>query len=98
MFFPFNIAKFIFFYRTAKDQMESCIFCRPRDFPEDILYETDHFYVKVGYGLITPGHVMLITKHHYSCFAALPEELMVEYQKIKDLIIRSVTSAFAIPF
>ena len=81
-----------------KKTMENCIFCDWEAIKEDTLYETDHFSVKVGFGIVAPGHVMIISKEHYACFSDLPEELWFEYQKLKQTIIRKITLKFAEPF
>ena len=48
--------------------MPDCIFCNRGKIKDDILLETKNFFVKVGIGIIAPGHVMLITKKHFKCF------------------------------
>ena len=54
---------------------EKCIFCNCDSIKEDILWETDNFFVKVGVGILAPGHVMIIPKEHISCYAELSNQL-----------------------
>ena len=78
--------------------MDKDIFCQYDKIKDDILYETKDFFVKVGFGLITPGHVMLVPKSHYDSFADLSEELKQEGTKLKRLLIQKITAAFSEPF
>lgn len=64
----------------------NCIFCRREEIKQDILFESDNFFVKVGFGLVAPGHVMLVTKEHYSCFADIPDNLLEEAKKMLERI------------
>jgi len=56
-----------------------CVFCNREEVKEDILWETENFFVKVGVGILAPGHIMLISKKHLSCFGELPDELNQEF-------------------
>lgn len=58
-----------------------CIFCNCEK--ADIIYETKNFYIKVGKGIITPGHVMIIPKKHYSAIAEIDKEFVNEYLDLK---------------
>jgi len=64
---------------------------------EDILWESDNFFVKVGVGILAPGHVMLISKEHISCFGELPEQLNEELIKVKDDIFTKLKLKFTEP-
>ena len=77
-----------------------CIFCdRSRsDVKDDILFESSHFYVKACLASITPGHVLLISKDHYSCFGDLPPSLYEEFTKLKDILIQRIGERFCEPF
>lgn len=75
-----------------------CIFCNKEEIKEDIIHETDNFYVKVGMGIIAAGQVMIVPKKHYLCFVELPDELWGEYQQLKNKFIKKITEKFAEPF
>ena len=77
--------------------MEDCVFCDREKILEDILHETDNFFVKVGLGILTPGHVMVIPKGHYLCYGELPDALEPEYGEIKRWTQEQVTERFAAP-
>lgn len=57
-----------------------------------------NFFIKVGFGLVTPGHVIQISKQHLSCFGELPDNLIAEYNELKNLTIEKITSKFFTPF
>ena len=59
--------------------MKNCPFCQRDKIKSDILMESENFFVKVGVGILAPGHVMVITREHLSCFAELPNHLMKEF-------------------
>ena len=54
---------------------KNCYFCSYHKKDErklgNILYETKNFYLKLGYGIITAGHIMIVSKQHLPCFGAL---------------------------
>ena len=54
----------------------------------EILLESDNFFVKVGVGILAPGHVMIIPKEHISCYAELSNQLGKEFISIKYKKIR----------
>jgi histidine triad (HIT) family protein len=74
------------------------IFCNRNKILGSVLYESNNFYVLVGLGLITPGHVMLIPKKHYNALAELPNQILNEYEKTKNLVINKISNAFSKPY
>ncbi len=53
--------------------MASCTFCNKEDLEEGLLDETPSFYHRANVlGAIAPGHSMIISKKHYSCFGEMP--------------------------
>lgn len=73
-----------------------CVFCsgdKSRN-----LFETDNFFVKVGKGIITAGHVMIIPKHHYKAIGAIDNHLVNEYLDLKKLVTEKVSKVFYEPF
>ena len=74
--------------------MSECIFCNLEPLREDILFETDNFFVKLGFGLTAPGHIMLVTKKHFACFADLPENLWQEGLDLMKEISKKIESEF----
>ena len=76
---------------------EDCIFCNYESIKEDILWESENFFVKVGVGVLSPGHVMLITKKHLICFAELPVFLHEEFLTLKGKIAEKISSSFSKP-
>lgn len=64
----------------------------------DILHETKSFFVKVGKGIITAGHVMIIPKNHYLVLAELDDLILNEYLDLKNKVQKEITQKFAKPF
>ncbi len=65
---------------TTSLTLENCLFCNPKIIQQGLLGETEHFYLRASMqGAIAPGHVMIISKEHYSCFGAMPPRLDSEY-------------------
>ena len=58
--------------------MEKDIFCQYDKIKEDVIYRSNHFFVKIGFGLVAAGQVMLIPLEHYDSFAELPLEFNPE--------------------
>ena len=75
----------------------TCIFCSDETNDRN-LYETKNFFVKVGKGIITAGHVMIIPKHHYKAIGAIDNHLIDEYLNLKQHTIKKITENFAEPF
>lgn len=65
---------------------------------EDILYETNNFYVKVGFAIYSQGQVMVIPKSHYSCFGEMPNALFSEFSELENLVANEITKKFSEPF
>jgi len=77
---------------------ENCLFCQPKTHWRENVYETKNFKVRIGIGIVTAGHCMIITKDHYSCIGAIPDELDNEYLDLKAHLTKVVTQKFAKPF
>ncbi len=77
--------------------MKNCIFCgKERD--EYRIYESKNFLVRIGIGLIAPGHIMLITRDHLPCFGVLPKKLQEEFLQIKRKMLNALHQTFGSPF
>ena len=77
--------------------MEECLFCDREEIKSEILYESDNFFVKVGVSILAPGHVMLIPKDHFTCFAGIPDEFNDEILLMKQKIFDNVKDEFFEP-
>lgn len=77
--------------------MKYCLFCQLNKIKEDIIWESKNFFVKVGVGVLAPGHVMLLPKKHIGCFAELPEKLVKEFVSVKNEVFNNVKSNFYEP-
>ena len=77
--------------------MADCLFCQTAKIKQDILWKSKNFYVKVGVGILAPGHVMLIPEEHISCLAELSVPLSKEFLLIKEKVFNKIKSAFSEP-
>lgn len=78
--------------------MNKCIFCDYDRIKEGIVYESDNFYLKVNFGVVSPGHLIIISRYHYSCFGEMPDELDDEYKRLKNQTTEFITKKFHKPF
>ncbi len=76
---------------------DSCVFCNLKEMKGEILLETENFLVGVGIGIITAGHMMIITKKHFKCLAELPDELLEEYSELKEKLKKFISEKFSTP-
>ncbi len=75
----------------------TCVFCNLAN-DKNILEETDNFYVKVGIGIITAGHVMIIPKKHYKAFGEINLNIVDEYLNLKEKVFNLISTIFSEPF
>ena len=73
---------------------ENCIFCNYKLIRNDILFNSNNFFVKVGVGILASGHIMLITKNHINCFANLSNDLKEEFLLLKEDIFKQQNSTY----
>lgn len=75
----------------------TCVFCNLAN-DKNILEETNNFYVKVGIGIITAGHVMIIPKKHYKAFGEINLNIVDEYLNLKERVFNLISTIFSEPF
>ncbi len=80
------------------EQEAGCVFCDRELILDDILCESENFFVKVGIGLAAPGHVLLIPKEHYRCYADIPSGLEGELGEMKERLSRLISEKFSRPY
>jgi histidine triad (HIT) family protein len=78
----------------------TCIFCKLKkeNKNDGILYESDNFFIKIGVGIVTAGHTMIIPKKHIKAMGELNNNLVEEYIKLKNVLIEKIYNVFADPF
>lgn len=80
---------------TASPILENCLFCNSEIIQQGLLGETEHFYLRASMqGAMAPGHVMLISKEHLSCFGAMDEKLDTEYTETLEKLRKVVEQHF----
>lgn len=75
----------------------TCIFCDLKN-NKNILEETENFYVKVGIGIVTAGHIMIIPKKHYKAFGEINSNTVDEYLALKEKVFNKISLLFSEPF
>lgn len=74
---------------------DNCLFCLEREVHwGQNIYETENFKLRIGIGIIAPGHCMIVTKKHYPCMAAIPDSLDAEYLELKERVRKSIIKHF----
>jgi diadenosine tetraphosphate (Ap4A) HIT family hydrolase len=61
---------------------EDCPFCVRQDL-QNILTESQSFFLLADHAPLIEGHVLLVPKAHYSCYGALPPALEPEFLRMK---------------
>jgi len=76
-----------------------CPFCDLETIRRDDELVRDYgpFYLKVGKGVFTPGHVLLIPKGHTFCFGEVPESLDDRLIAIKRELVEEIEDRFSHP-
>lgn len=62
----------------------SCVFCQEEALGTYLLAETEHFMTVCDRSPVAEGHVLLIPKLHYRCYASIPTDLSKEILGIKE--------------
>lgn len=76
-----------------------CTFCSRKDIEEGLLFQTDNFFIRAAVkGAMAPGHVLLISKEHLSCYGVMPKSLDAEYAEAVERARDKVNSYFSLPF
>lgn len=75
--------------------MKNCIFCEKK---ENIVFNTKNFYIKVGKGIITSGHCMIIPKDHINAIGDIDNSLIGEFLHLKLKLINFLSDFFYEPF
>jgi diadenosine tetraphosphate (Ap4A) HIT family hydrolase len=81
--------------RTARSEAIGCVFCTRDDQPET-LFETPHLYAMPDKFPLRPGHTLIISKAHTSCYAA-PPELLPELDAAAARVRRFLAEAYGEP-
>jgi len=58
-----------------------CRFCIPPD-KDRIIYETDNFYIMLSLGAFVEGYLLINSKTHHDCCAAIDERLAHEFDTL----------------
>jgi histidine triad (HIT) family protein len=76
--------------------MASCIFCDiiNRRIPAEILYENDNAIAILDVNPIHYGHALIIPKHHYKDFLALPESELGGIMRAAHVVARALVDAY----
>lgn len=76
--------------------VQGCAFCE-RDRLENILFESDSFFVLADHAPLIEGHLLIIPRDHYACYGALPVELEAELLALKRRVSGFLETAYRVP-
>jgi|TARA_Y100000034_G_scaffold22700_2_gene26174 diadenosine tetraphosphate (Ap4A) HIT family hydrolase len=79
------------------ENLNNCIFCDEKIIEQGILDESENFWLRANFYPSSPGHCMIISKKHYSCFAAMPKTLDDEYLEFLETSKERIGNAFSKP-
>ena len=66
--------------------MKTCIFCHHIS-EQDILYQTEHFKLVLDIDPIQTGHLLLISKDHYTSISQLPLPILHELVETQAYLV-----------
>lgn len=69
-----------------------CIFCRiaAGELPASIVYEDEHTLAFLDIQPVTPGHVLVVPKHHVASFADLPQDDAAHLIHVTQIVDRAL--------
>ena len=67
----------------AKTSNSNCAFCQRSNFATNMLKETNAFFIVADHAPLVEGHILIIPKHHYTCYGVAPAELDDELLALK---------------
>lgn len=70
-----------------------CRFCNPPD-QNRILFESENYYIMLSLGPIVEGYLLLVSKQHDECCAALPEKHSAEFDRLYTWIKEILTDTY----
>jgi diadenosine tetraphosphate (Ap4A) HIT family hydrolase len=76
---------------------EKCLFCDPKILADGFLEESENFILRLNMNPVSPGHILIISKKHYSCFGAMPKELYDEYEEFSKKAKSKIRNNFSKP-
>ncbi len=59
-----------------------------------ILYETDSFFVIPTIGAFVKGYVLIVSKNHYDCIGKMPEENLLELNRLQAAIKQLISKKY----
>lgn len=59
-----------------------------------IVYETDNFAVIPTLGALVEGYLLVVSKKHYECIGKLPDDLLLELDKVVDKVKSVIWSVY----
>ncbi len=73
----------------------NCEFCHRSNLAAYILKETPEFLIATDHAPLVEGHLLIITKQHYTCYGAVPAGLDAELLALKREVQQFLTQYYA---
>jgi diadenosine tetraphosphate (Ap4A) HIT family hydrolase len=74
----------------------ACAFCNPGEV-EHVLYESEHFRIAADHAPLVEGHLLIISKDHYTCYGDVPASLDDELLAMKNVVRQFFTRFYDPP-
>lgn len=77
--------------------MEDCIFCKiiKGEIPSYKIYEDENIYAFLDIKPLSKGHTLVLPKKHFKDILELPEELLLEVNKICKRIVSRIQTKYS---
>jgi diadenosine tetraphosphate (Ap4A) HIT family hydrolase len=72
-----------------------CEFCQRNNLAAYILKETPSFFIATDHAPLTEGHLLIITRQHYTCYGAVPAKLDAELFALKHEVQQFLAQYYA---
>lgn len=74
-----------------------CPFCQYTPLAQYVLQETAQFLLVADHAPLVPGHLLIIPRHHYACYGAVPASFDEELSSLKQTVRDFFTRFYAAP-
>ncbi len=78
----------------AESNGTGCAFCNRSEISH-ILKETPNFLLAADHAPLVEGHILIIPKHHFACYGAVPAKLDAELLALKHEVQQFFTQGYA---
>lgn len=74
-----------------------CRLCREYQTKENVIFESDNFFVVPSIGQIVEGYLLICSKQHFISVSQFPQKLLPEFEEIKSKVRDILTKYYIAP-